>query len=604
MLRVLFCSPCCLAPPGKTRAKAYRAPDGTKTAGEADKLKNGKYRFSNLAVEGSDPALAGLGAAAAAAAAATTAANSTGAKGALDPGDLRHVVQSGLVKSSGRTSQLSTAGSTSFKDFADFDKSRSVSATGGSEGQNSFGQNYDLSLAGGETELEQATLVGTSSGRLGASTSHLLMSTSQQLSGHHQDELAVGINQLLKGSSSSTSQLAGRPLESRAIVTMTSTTRIGEYARLEYSKLDDFDSEKSTTTNSHGHTTVSSREVSQCRDSNDNDDDSKSDSDSDDDYGGSDSDTASSDSFIVTPLDALEDRRYEQHPSTSRDASQLGRRPQTPSRKRRRANTNTDSKQAAAATQSNHDSRAPSPGLESTSLSIASQLSNEQLELSLTNALESVLAAPNQTYGTIGLPLGPPVDRYPSETTKTSPDTTGAALTVAPSEFSSRPSSPVGALMSGIQSVLSGSQGSSLGAALVAGSDTMSPETSTREPQLEASGSSSTAGTLPRAAKREANKDVLSKFRAFAKKVLKDPKAKSMAKSDDKASETTLNRLNTQSPSVASRSLTIDREYTPTPSEISAKKKSKGLFGQVSKILKDKKKHERSSPADASFNTL
>lgn len=75
-------------------------------------------------------------------------------------------------------------------------------------------------------------------------------------------------------------------------------------------------------------------------------------------------------------------------------------------------------------------SRRSSQGIESTSISIASQLSNEQLQQNLTNMIETA-NSPTQLFGTIGLPLGPPLDNLVTETAKTSPETTGAALTSA-----------------------------------------------------------------------------------------------------------------------------------------------------------------------------
>lgn len=75
--------------------------------------------------------------------------------------------------------------------------------------------------------------------------------------------------------------------------------------------------------------------------------------------------------------------------------------------------------------------RSSQGGIESTSLSIASQLSNEQFQQNLTNMLESVNSN-YPSFGTIGLPLGPPIDiGLTTETTKTSPETPGAALTSA-----------------------------------------------------------------------------------------------------------------------------------------------------------------------------
>lgn len=73
-------------------------------------------------------------------------------------------------------------------------------------------------------------------------------------------------------------------------------------------------------------------------------------------------------------------------------------------------------------------SRQSSQGVESSSISIASLLSGEQLQQNLTNMLETA-NSPIPMYGTIGLPLGPPLEATYTETAKTSPETTGAALT-------------------------------------------------------------------------------------------------------------------------------------------------------------------------------
>lgn len=87
---------------------------------------------------------------------------------------------------------------------------------------------------------------------------------------------------------------------------------------------------------------------------------------------------------------------------------------------------------AAGAAEEGLSRRSSIGGVESTSLSIASQLSNEQFQQNLTNMLESVNTNYQQTFGTIGLPLGPPIDAaFVTETTKTSPETPGAALTSA-----------------------------------------------------------------------------------------------------------------------------------------------------------------------------
>lgn len=76
-------------------------------------------------------------------------------------------------------------------------------------------------------------------------------------------------------------------------------------------------------------------------------------------------------------------------------------------------------------------SRSSSRGIESTSISNVSQLSNENSHQNLTNILETANSPTPALFGTIGLPLGPPLDGNLSETARTSPETTGAALTSA-----------------------------------------------------------------------------------------------------------------------------------------------------------------------------
>lgn len=155
-------------------------------------------------------------------------------------------------------------------------------------------------------------------------------------------------------------QLSGPAAGSEA-QNVPSTTRIGDYARLEYSPVDDLDS---VTTMSY--------------------------------------------SRLGSERGAGGRSQAESEPS----------RPESPGRR-------------TGATEESLSRRSSRGGVESTSLSISSQLSNEQFQQNLTNMLESV--NPNyQTFGTIGLPLGPPIDAgLPTETTKTSPETPGAALTSA-----------------------------------------------------------------------------------------------------------------------------------------------------------------------------
>lgn len=125
---------------------------------------------------------------------------------------------------------------------------------------------------------------------------------------------------------------------------------------------------------------------------------------------------------------------------------------------------------AAAADEQRSLSLKSSHGVESTSISIVSQLSHEQLQQNLTNMLE--LANSPSTFGTIGLPLGPPLETTYTETAKTSPETTGAALTSA-SQDSLSGSSMTSAPTSLAVTVGSANQ-SNTGAALVGNSNEQS----------------------------------------------------------------------------------------------------------------------------------
>lgn len=118
--------------------------------------------------------------------------------------------------------------------------------------------------------------------------------------------------------------------------------------------------------------------------------------------------------------------------------------------------------------------RSSGAGIESTSISISSQLSNEQLQQNLTNMLESATNSPTALFGTIGLPLGPPLEKEmeTTETRKTSPETTGAALTSNSQDSLSGTSRddyrPDGAQRSG-----AGTANSEGGGALIGGSDSL-----------------------------------------------------------------------------------------------------------------------------------
>lgn len=123
----------------------------------------------------------------------------------------------------------------------------------------------------------------------------------------------------------------------------------------------------------------------------------------------------------VDDLESITTMSYSRFGSEKGGRSQAG---STLSRQNSMKAKSTDGSEAAR-------SRRSSQGIESTSISIASQLSNEQLQQNLTNMLESA-NSPNPMYGTIGLPLGPPLEgTMTAETAKTSPETTGAALTSA-----------------------------------------------------------------------------------------------------------------------------------------------------------------------------
>lgn len=186
---------------------------------------------------------------------------------------------------------------------------------------------------------------------------------------------------------------ATKSYQSVATISMISKTRIGDYARIEYSHIDDQESSDSTvqaaSSQDKGTNKLSDQPIKTCVPSDDNNNDNHN------------QDGPQNQSGII---------------STS-----LSERP----------------------------SRVSSPGIESTSISIASQLSNEFLEQSLTNVLDSAQTSPSPmvNYGTIGLPLGPPfINLYDSNenticgldmTRKSSPETTGAALTAGDDTMSS-----------------------------------------------------------------------------------------------------------------------------------------------------------------------
>lgn len=166
------------------------------------------------------------------------------------------------------------------------------------------------------------------------------------------------------GSQSATNTSASKPPS--VYKNVLSQTKIGDYARLEYSPVEDLES---VTTISQGQ--------------------------------------ANSEKGTATRRSsAIESASQADHQKDSETAAEL-----------------------AAADEQRSLSRMSSHGIESTSISIASQLSHEQLQQNLTNMLES--ANSPSTFGTIGLPLGPPLDGMATETAKTSPETTGAALTSA-----------------------------------------------------------------------------------------------------------------------------------------------------------------------------
>jgi len=185
-----------------------------------------------------------------------------------------------------------------------------------------------------------------------------------------------------------------------------STTKIGDYARIEYSPLEDLES---VTTYSRGGSTKGSRS-----------------------YAGS---TLSRQNSMGKGAQRQAMRSEEPESDVGEGPGPLGRSNKSSRRSSGQGGLGLSESEAGGG-----------GGYESTSISIASQLSNEQFQQNLTNLLEQS-ASPTTMFGTIGLPLGPPLrggvsssslgdgiqgEAALSETGgKTTPETPGAALTSA-----------------------------------------------------------------------------------------------------------------------------------------------------------------------------
>lgn len=188
-----------------------------------------------------------------------------------------------------------------------------------------------------------------------------------------------------------------KQFESTAKISLVSKSRIGDYARIEYSSIDELESDS----------TVKSSDLAKKSPKSQNSDNNNGLVSSEKRF--------SEDSYVATSnTDA------NGNPIETMISIQAG---------------------LPSASQLERPSRVSSPGIESTSISIASQLSNEFLEQSLTNVLDSAQTSPTPiiNYGTIGLPLGPPyvTTTYTDTTGKSTPETTGAALTAADDTASS-----------------------------------------------------------------------------------------------------------------------------------------------------------------------
>lgn len=287
-------------------------------------------------------------------------------------------------------------------------------------------------------------------------------------------------------------------LESRAVITITSMSRIGDYARLEYSPVDDTESDG--TKLSRG----SNDELDHCR---------------------------------IGPNE----------PSKALEVP----------------------------------SRFSSPGIES-SISIASQLSNDYLDHNLTNVLESAQTLPAQIHETIGLPLGPLY--ADSDPGKTSPETTGAALTNTESISQGSPSDNESSRRISDQD---SSTKSSVGAALVG---------------LNSSGKVNELENTEQSTKHEQK----GLFSAFGKRTKKSGKGQSSSqvglKGISNLQSSSLERSGTSSPAVVSAN-DIIIPNSPTPSGASKSSVSKKMKNLAKGLFKKKKKKKDESVADNKDDT-
>lgn len=271
-----------------------------------------------------------------------------------------------------------------------------------------------------------------------------------------------------------------QPLESRAVITITSTSRIGDYARLEYSPVDDTESD-GTNRNTGDEKSIGSK---------------------------------------PNVNDLMADHRHEPI------------------------------------------SRLSSPGIESRSISIASQLSKDYLDQNLTNTLDSVQILPGPICDSIGLPLAP---LYPdSEHGKTSPETTGAALTTG-DESPSRSSPSYNEASQKISDKESSGK-SSVGAAVV-GVESSGKHNESDAPKKQSSG-------------------LFSVFPKRSKKSAKDTQLSSSNLNDARSSlSTSLERpgssISTQAGTSANNPSGLG---SPTPSNMS-KSSLKGLVKTIAKDL-------------------
>lgn len=395
MLKILFCVSCCSVPPksrpprGNIRALQTKQTNDKIEANEKDRLLANQIQANN---EKLDKTKNGV---------TEAQGKITQTTGELVAGTNKLINNDELYLEGDSIDDASTsvASHNILKRQAAFDSTVSSSSLGGGTKAAIAEQRAQLKLYSDQSlsppssiEIEPFTESGALSGFAETTNQEQLYRQiadgSQEEHEQQDDEVAASTMTLVAAKVESPSELV-RTFESSVSQNIPSTTKIGDYARIEYSPVDDLES--------------------------------------------------------VTTISCS-------RPGSERGGTRHSRATSSTSLSRR------SSLRVSTTTGPNENiSRHSSQGIES-SISIASQLSNEQFHQNLTNMLETA-NSPIPMFGTIGLPLGPPLESTIfNETAKTSPETTGAALTSAsqdsslsdePNGRTSPPSRPATARSSG-----------------------------------------------------------------------------------------------------------------------------------------------------------